>query len=348
MKKGRISFRVNPGLPAKAREMIRAIRESLLAHLQRGSLRRRLAYSLAIVRLILVPVIFLAVYYLFIMGSIVDRIVNEDAPAATLAQQASIEMLEARRAERTFLLFHDSSSVQSVRQSLNAVGDTLNRIQSLQPGEGEKVREARRAAAQYAAQFHTFQATAADSKTNSARQVQSVVSDYEKSLDALLRQGRGKNTDRAKLMDELRARASSFDDQITKTLQAADPTLSKVTADLQASSEQVLQILSGLETQNWNAVQEDHREARQLLHRAEWTLSIVSALTFLLSVWISFVLPEQIVQPLVRLKQSVDRALTDGRNADLSFPAEGEVGELSESIKRLIEELPAGHPTHRV
>ena len=65
-----------------------------------NSLRRRTAYSLALVRLILAPVIFLTVYYLFQMGWIVDRIVNTDAPAATLAQQASIEMLEARRAER--------------------------------------------------------------------------------------------------------------------------------------------------------------------------------------------------------------------------------------------------------
>ena len=52
------------------------------------SLRRRVAYSLAIVRLILVPVIFLAVYYLLEIGWIVDRIVSFDAPAATLAQQA--------------------------------------------------------------------------------------------------------------------------------------------------------------------------------------------------------------------------------------------------------------------
>jgi hypothetical protein len=33
-----------------------------------SSLRQRVAYSLAIVRLILVPVMFLAVYYLFEMG----------------------------------------------------------------------------------------------------------------------------------------------------------------------------------------------------------------------------------------------------------------------------------------
>ena len=55
-----------------------------------SSLRRRVAYSLAIVRLVLVPVIFLAVYYLFRMGLIVDRIVSVDAPVARLAEQASV------------------------------------------------------------------------------------------------------------------------------------------------------------------------------------------------------------------------------------------------------------------
>ena len=76
------------------------IQKSLRILAPGNSLPRRTAYSLALVRIILAPVIFLTVYYLFQMGWIVDRIVNTDAPAATLAQQASIEMLEARRAER--------------------------------------------------------------------------------------------------------------------------------------------------------------------------------------------------------------------------------------------------------
>ena len=63
-----------------------------------------MALSLAIVRVILAPVIFLAVYYLFEMGRIVDRIVNVDAPATTMSEQVSVEMLEARRAERNYLL----------------------------------------------------------------------------------------------------------------------------------------------------------------------------------------------------------------------------------------------------
>ena len=67
-------------------------------------MRRMVAYSFVIVRLILVPVIFLSIYYIFRMGFIVDRIVSVYAPAATLAQQASIQMLETRRDERNYLL----------------------------------------------------------------------------------------------------------------------------------------------------------------------------------------------------------------------------------------------------
>ncbi len=84
-----------------------------------NSLRKRTAYSLALVRLILVPVIVLAVYYLFQMGTIVDRIVNVDAPAASLAQQSSIDLLEARRAERNYFLLHDPAYLEINRRAIH-------------------------------------------------------------------------------------------------------------------------------------------------------------------------------------------------------------------------------------
>src|SRR4029077_18128491 len=111
------------GLPAGelfggSRFMRLGIRRTFKILAPGNSLRKRVALSLAIARLILVPVIFLAVYYLFEMRWIVDRIVNVDAPAATLAQKASIEMLEARRAERNYLLLHDASYLAANRESL--------------------------------------------------------------------------------------------------------------------------------------------------------------------------------------------------------------------------------------
>src|SRR5450755_2326832 len=97
------------------------------------SLRRRVLYSFALVRLVLAPVILLAVYYLFQMGLIVDRIVSVCAPAASLAQQASIQMLEARRAERNYSLLRDTAYVNTNHERIVEVTDTLTKIQNLEP-----------------------------------------------------------------------------------------------------------------------------------------------------------------------------------------------------------------------
>ena len=50
------------------------------------------------------------------------------------------------------------------------------------------------------------------------------------------------------------------------------------------------------------------RKLAIFIYRAEWVLSIVCGLTLLLSVWISFVLPRQVVKPLQELKEAVDHA----------------------------------------
>jgi hypothetical protein len=80
-------------------------------------------------------VILLAVYYLFQMGWIVDRIVSVDAPAAALAQQASIQMLEARRAERNYSLLRDTAYVNTNHDLLAGVTDSLSKISALEPEE---------------------------------------------------------------------------------------------------------------------------------------------------------------------------------------------------------------------
>ena len=57
-------------------------------------------------------------YYLFAMASIVDRIVNVDAPVARNAERASVEMLDARRAETNYFLLHDPDDIARNRESL--------------------------------------------------------------------------------------------------------------------------------------------------------------------------------------------------------------------------------------
>jgi CHASE3 domain sensor protein len=309
------------------------IRKSFKIFAPGSSLRKRVAYSLAIVRLILVPVIFLAVYYLFAMGRIVDRIVNVDAPAAKLAEQASIEILEARRAAQNYLLFQDPEDLRGNQESLRNVGQMLVRIGDLEPDEESTVQKGLDAVNRYQQQFASASSTIQETRQEPEERLRAAVLAYERNLDVLVEEFRHKK--RAQLIQELRARVVSFDTQITEAIQAANPALRQVTPDLRASSQEALQLTADMEQENWRRVQMDHQEARQLLHRAEWTLSIVSAVTLLFSVWASFVLPGQVAKPLVSLKEAVDHAATGNFEIDFEVHGGGEVVELAKSVQNL-------------
>ncbi|HXY48518.1 MAG TPA: HAMP domain-containing protein [Terriglobales bacterium] len=313
------------------------LRKSFKIFAPGGSLRRRVAYSLAIVRLVLVPVIFLAVYYLFSMGWIVDRIVNVDAPTATLAEQATVQMLDARRAERSYFLLRDPEYLQANQDALTQLKSILGKIAVVSSSEHETTQQALANVNVYEQQFAAAVSLAQKPGGTAVDRIQEVVRAYEADLNELLKQARHKT--RIQMIDDLRRQVDSFDAQIASTVEAGDPTLRRVTPLLQASSQQVLQIASELENRSWARVESDHHEARYLLRRAEWVLSTVSALTILLSVWISFVLPRQVVKPLVELREAVDHAASGNYLIDLELRGEGEVVELAKSVRKLIVHL---------
>lgn len=299
-----------------------------------SSLRLRVAYSLALVRIILVPVIVLAVYYLFQIGFIVDRIVSYDAPAATLAQQATIEMLDARRSERNYLLLNDLASLQAVRDSLTRLEQIFAALRDLNPADQQLTQQALDALHQYRQRFDSAVAALGQPGQAPADRIRAVVQAYEQDLDNLLTNARFRR--REQLVDELRNRVDSFDAQISKTAQEGNPALRKITDDLHVSGQSVLDLASQMESRNWLRIDNDHRKARRLLSRAEWSLSVVSAITFLVSVWISFILPRQVVKPLLSLKEAVDHAAAGNYEIDFDVKGEGEIVKLTDSIRNLI------------
>ena len=309
------------------------IRKSFKIFAAGSSLRKRVAYSMAIVRLILVPVILLAVYYLFVMGRIVERIVNVDAPAAKLAAQASIEMLEARRAARNYVLFQDPEYLDTSQKSLASAKQILVHIGDLEPDEETTVLQSLEAITLYQQQFAEAVSTMAKSRQEPVDRIREAVQAYEKDLDDLVKKARHEK--RAELIQALRTQVGSFDTQITEALQAESPALRVVAPDLQASSEQTLRLASELEKRNWERVQMDHQKARQLIHRAEWSLSIVSAITLGFSLLVSLFLPRQVVQPLVSLKDAVDHAATGNYEVEFELHGSDEVVELAKSVQNL-------------
>ncbi|HUI44161.1 MAG TPA: HAMP domain-containing protein [Terriglobia bacterium] len=299
-----------------------------------ASLRRRVIYSLAIVRLILVPVIVLAIWYLFAMARIVDQIVGVDAPVANMAERASIEMLNARRTERNYFLLHDADDLQANRHSLAELRDLTHRISDLQPEEQTATQAMLDQLNLYQNRLEVVVSHLGEPGPAPLLQIQTVVRAYEKDIDDLLRRARRQSE--STLIDELRTRVGSFDAQITETLESTDPSLRQTSLGLQDASSRFVGLASDLQQRSWSRVENDHREARQLKRRAEWVLLIVSTLVFLLSVWVSFVLPREVVSPLVDLKAAVDHAAAGNYEIEFDVQGEGEVVQLANSVRRLI------------
>jgi methyl-accepting chemotaxis protein len=299
-----------------------------------ASLRRRVAYSLFIVRLILVPVLALAIYYLFEMGWIVDRIVRVDAQVATLAESVSIQMLNARRMELNYFLLRDAADLKASRGSLDTLQNTLEQCAALQPSEQKPIARIETELQTYRKLLDSAVARVNSGHVSTAARFHDVVEAYEKSLNALL--ARSRSESRAQLLEDLRNQSGSFDSQVAVVIAASDPALRQATEDLEVSSNTILQLSTALEVESWDRVRQDHQHARHLIHQAEWIMAVVSALAFILSVILSYILPRQVVKPLMDLKAAVDHAAAGNYEIEFDVQGQGEVAQLAHSVQDLI------------
>ncbi len=297
------------------------------------SMRRRVAYSLGIVRLILVPVILLAVYYLFRMGWIVDRIVSVDAAVAMQAERASIVMLDARRAERSYFLLHDPEDLQANQQAVGSLLKMLQSLRTIQPLEANAIGKLQTDLRTYQEGMKEAAQRVSEAGQPRIDRLRAAVVSYERDLNEILRGAHRRS--RASLVRELHARASKFDSEIAAA-GTEDPVLESISGRLQKSASFFLSGASALEQRSWNRVERDHRDAGKLMNRAEWVLGSVSLLVLLISIWVSYILPKEVVQPLLDLKQAVDHAAAGNYEIKFDLQGKGEVVQLANSVRKLI------------
>jgi nitrogen fixation/metabolism regulation signal transduction histidine kinase len=65
----------------------------------------------------------------------------------------------------------------------------------------------------------------------------------------------------------------------------------------------------------------------------------ISFLTLLVSIWVSFTLPRQVVKPLTDLKAAVDHAAAGNYEIEFDVKGDGEVVQLAASVRNLIAHL---------
>jgi methyl-accepting chemotaxis protein len=286
-----------------------------------------------IVRLILVPVIFLSVYYLYRMYRIVDRIVNVDAPVATLAEQVSIKMLEARRYEQNYFLLRDRQDLEANQAALAQLGRIIGSLPT-EAGEQATMQKMLKDAQLYGARMNEVAATMGKPRVTPELRMRRAIEAHQADLNNLLR--RASQQSRDHLVQEIHTRLDSFDQEITASLEAQDPQLRHATQDLRSASNDIIRAARDLEVRGAERVSRDHGEARELIVNAEIWFIVVSSLTFILSVLASLILPREVVRPLLDLRRAVDHAAAGNYEIEFYTQGGGEVVQLANSVRDLI------------
>src|SRR6202048_4321574 len=102
-------------------------------------------------------------------------------------------MLDARRAERNYLLLNDPSSLQAARDSLTRIEQILNAIRDLNPSDQELTQQALDALHEYRQRLETSVALVEKPGQAPADRINALIAAYERDLDSLLKSARYKS-----------------------------------------------------------------------------------------------------------------------------------------------------------
>lgn len=249
------------------------------------------------------------------------------------AERASIVMLDAQRTERNYFLLHDPDDRKSNQQTIENLQKMVRSIHNTQPQEATAVKEMQDELMAYQEGMSKAEQRVSEAGQPRIDRLRGAVLAYEKDLNQVLRGARRQS--RASLIRELHSRTSKFDSEIAAA-GSEDPVLQSISLELEEAASSFLSQASGLEQRSWNRVESDHHDARRLMVRAEWVLGSVSLLVLLISIWVSYVLPKEVVQPLLDLKEAVDHAAAGNYEIEFDVKGKGEVVDLANSVRNLI------------
>ena len=249
------------------------------------------------------------------------------------AERASIVMLDAQRTERNYFLLHDPVDLRANQQTVENLRKMVRSFRQIQPQEGNAIGAMQADLEAYQQGMDKAAQRIGEAGQPRIDRLRGAVMAYEKNLNELLRGAHRRS--RATLVRELHNRTRQFDSEIAAA-GTEDPVLQSLSLELQKSAGSFLRQASALEQRSWSRVESDHHDARNLMVRAEWVLGSVSLLVLLISIWVSYVLPKEVVQPLVDLKAAVDHAAAGNYEIEFDVRGKGEVVELANSVRGLI------------
>jgi len=298
------------------------------------SVRTKVTLSMLCAAALVVPVVILSLFYIRRMNDAVSSIVDKDIELMHVADRISLDFLEARRDEKNFLLYRDSSYLSGSYAALQHIGELCSKGKTLAPNLAARFNLVvdltvgyRRLADSLINLPHSELGLASSTPglRTLLRHHQSLVNAAELSTDSTRR-------------DSLLELASELAGEITPPVPTGrqgrllNDSIRFLQAAIVAQTDSIID-------HTRRQVIGNRQRARQL---ATWgQRNIVTTLLLLLAVlvWLILTLPRRLVLPIKRLVNALRRAEQGNLNIRVTPKTRDELGELALQLNRVFARL---------
>ena len=296
------------------------------------SSRGKIRLALLIVAAISVGTSFIALFYINNMVERTNIIVNRDAKLTGLAEDISIKMLEARREEKNFIIYFDSSYIENNRRLMEDIKSDINEARAIGKDYSLILDSIERFATEYSNNIELLVKFSYEDP-RALNQLQRRIISYEEELKKLAQKGKIKT-------DSLPAWTSDLGILMLSATTKLSSEKEKVITELRETSNSILRLNKEITTKSRQSLAKNSSESVRYGVKAQRNAMIIFLITGFLLIYLIFYFPERVFLPFRRMMKTL-KAIAKGEN-NFTFPdanTKDELGELSRGVQDTISKL---------
>ncbi len=313
----------------------------------RLSMKGRIGLGIAASRLIFLPVITLAIYYIANMKDAANRIAYYEVKAARFADQAVQDITEIRKSERDFLLLKDPVHLKEIddkgQKLLHQIENGLLENEPLiDAGEKIKFEMFRSEVKKYLNHIQSLSQTIGPSSTiANYPQFPEMVGSYQKLVNSMLEAAKSSRSadEISRSIVEVSNPDLSFDRFVIQTLVGSDANRAGLYKELQSRGAQLELLARQISQTRWKKMELERSKIEELGDRATLLITITLVLTLVVSFTFTWYLPRRVLNPLRQITQALRSASSGNYDVFLHLSAKDELGEMVNEFHNLIEHI---------
>lgn len=327
---------------------------SQVKHIEsRLSIKAKISISIITAFLFIVPMVWLSLHYLSQMWHRIDEIALKDAWLVDISQEIEVAILLAKKAESNLAVNvnpeNDSLYIRNNQEATRRITEMVNAALTKIDPEDTLLLEIRSTTGRYEANLKKY-LTLREPPHSGVDHQKLLNETFVNKKNHLLQAYSGLINQAMVEKEKTKAdslinaanrlfREFSIDELLISTQATNNPEIASIKQSLFENADLVQVLANNLGERARNSLQVHRFEVDIFTARAKRNILTIIIITFMLSIYLLFVLPSRIVKPIATITNIARRAETGDYDISIPFATRDEIGELALFFNRMIKQV---------